>query len=76
MEALCPFYGGVYADNIQDKNLFEEILRGQGEKYAVVQLKRQDDTMKVFLNSKGQLISATKGWGTEKVELWGFTGGH
>jgi 4-amino-4-deoxy-L-arabinose transferase-like glycosyltransferase len=72
-EALCPFYGGIYADNIEDKNLFTKIVQGGGAEYAILSSRRLDPDLKALLDSRGGPVIIDKSWGSEKMELWRFS---
>jgi len=70
VEALAPFYGGFFVDNIEDRRTFKRFLAHEHAGYAVVLPSRLDAGLQTRLQRNGRpLINATTRMRKE-IELW------
>jgi len=70
VEALAPFYGRFYVENIEDRNTFKQYLAQKDTAYAVILPSRLDAGLKRQLETNGTLLITTTTRMRRDIELW------
>jgi len=70
VEALAPFYGGFYVENIEDRRTFKQYLSQKGTAYAVILPSRLDEGLRKQLLSNGIPLIRTTARMRKDIELW------
>ena len=70
VEALCLFYGGVYVEDIEDRDIFAEIIREGDLQHVLILPSRVDAGIKELMGSRGKCVLKVDGRARRKIELW------
>ncbi len=70
IEALSPFYGGFYVENIEDRRMFEKMLREGNLVYVIILPTRIDKDLGALLMSRGMLLLKDASPTRKDIELW------
>jgi hypothetical protein len=70
IEALSPFYGGFYVENIEDRRMFEKMLREGNLVYVIILPTRIDKDLRALLMSRGMLLLKDASPTRKDIELW------
>ncbi len=67
LEAFSPFYGNFYVNNIEDRSVFEKILKSPKTSYLMIIPVRTDDGLKQLIKDRYTLLISD----TDKdVQIW------
>jgi hypothetical protein len=67
LEAFSPFYGNFYVENIEDRDVFEKILKSPKARLLMIIPVRTDDGLKQLIKDRyTRIISDTD----KDVEIW------
>lgn len=69
-EALAPFYGGFYVENIEDRRIFEQYLARKDSAYAMILPSRLDAGLKRQLEQNGTPLINAPTRMRKDIELW------
>ena len=72
IEALSPFYGGFYVENIEDRRMFERFITGRKTAYAIILPSRMDENLYALLKANGTLLINEDSRLRKDIELWRF----
>ena len=67
LEAFSPFYGNFYVENIEDRDVFEKILKSPKTLYLMVKPVRADEGLKQLIKDRYTRIISDA---SKDVEIW------
>lgn len=70
VEALAPFYGGFWVENIEDRHSFEQFLARKTPAYAIVLPGRLDAELQARLQRSGVRLIKDANHMRREIELW------
>ena len=70
VEALCPFYGQFFIENIEEKEVFKQELTSSDAGYLMVLPSRLDKELQERITSRGKMVLETRGHLLKKIQLW------
>ena len=70
VEALCPFYGQFFIENIEGKKVFEQEIASRDTGYLMVLPGRVDKELQEHITSRAEMVLETKGQLLKKIQLW------
>ncbi|HEY9162911.1 MAG TPA: glycosyltransferase family 39 protein [Desulfomonilia bacterium] len=67
LEAFSPFYGNFYVENIENRDVFEKLIKSPGTSYLMIIPVRTDDGLKQLIKERyTRIVSDTD----KDVEIW------
>jgi len=67
LEAFSPFYGNFYVENIENRDVFEKLIKSPGPSYLMIIPVRTDDGLKQLIKERyTRIVSDTD----KDVEIW------
>jgi 4-amino-4-deoxy-L-arabinose transferase-like glycosyltransferase len=70
VEALAPFYGGFFVENIEEKRTFIKILKRNDKAYVIVLPSRLRTSIKSILAARGVRLIKDEAGLRKDIELW------